>query len=394
MKGVPAAVVGERIRECGGAIGEVSDSYTGGGGSHPVGTGQEADPTDRAPEAMPSPLAPRFLWPGTVGPSSGTPDRRRGSVRRTVSLDLVRPDGLEGVLVMEGRGRDLATMPDGTAAELARTTVRVVVDFMGERQVLAISSDPVEPALAGLVGGSSTTGFRAAAGAAVPELRQSGSLLYQLLDDVPMGVMISGGVLDRNGVRLPRVGPASLPAPNICAGWVPEGLMTRLVMETGEPGLVGIGPPVPVLASTDPDAWHEMPPLMPTSMRRRRRLDVAPSHRFPEVLEVAGLLRDSYAEPDGSESGVHEYTLTATVDRRDLVVLTAEATPRVLPGPDCPAAAASAGWLVGRHTGELRDWIREQATGPATCTHLNDALRTLGDLGRLVSLIPSEIGER
>ncbi len=111
-------------------------------------------------------------------------------------------------------------------------------------------------------------------------------------------------------------------------------------------------------------------------------------------MDVAGLLRDSYAEPDGTESGVHEYSLTATVDRRDLVVLTAEATPRVLPGPDCPAAAASAGWLVGHHVDELRDWVREQATGPATCTHLNDALRTLGDLGRLMSLMPSEAAER
>jgi Protein of unknown function (DUF2889) len=369
----------------------VSDGPTGGGRAHLEGS-RAADQPEHAAGALP-PLAPRFLWPGTVGPSTGTPDRRPGSVRRTVSLDLVRPDGLEGVLVMEGRGRDLATRPDGTATVLARTTVRVVVDFMGDRHVLDITSDPPEPALAGLVGGSTTSGFRAAATAAVPEDRRSGSLLYQLLDDVPIGVMISGGVLDRNGVRLPRVGPARLPAANICAGWVPEGLMTQLVIERGEPGLVGIGPPVPGLASADADAWHDMPPLSATSMRRRRRLDVAPSHDSPEVLEVTGLLRDSYAEPDGSESGVHEYTLTATVDRRDLVVLTAEATPRVLPGPDCPAAAASAGWLAGHHVDELRDWVREQATGPATCTHLNDALRTLGDLGRLVSLLPPEVAE-
>ncbi len=370
----------------------MSDKQTGGMWSHLDGS--HADDTTGHGADGPPPLAPRFLWPGTVGPSRGTPERRPGSVRRTVSLDLVRPYGLEGVLVMDGRGRDLATLPDGAARELARATMRVDVDFMGERrEVLALTSDPPEAALAGLVGRSSSAGFRAAAAAAVPEHRRIGSLLYQLLDDVPMGVMISGGVLDRNGVRLPRVGPAKLPAANICAGWVPEGLMTRLVIERGEPGLVGIGPPVPVLTSADADAWHDMAPLLSTSMRRRRRLDVAPSSESPDVVDVAGLLRDSYAEADGSESGVHEYTLTATVDRRDLVVLTAEATPRVLPGPDCPAAAASAGWLVGRHVDELRDWVREESTGPATCTHLNDALRTLGDLGRLVSLMP-ETAER
>jgi hypothetical protein len=334
------------------------------------------------------PMAPRFLWPGTAGPARDIPDRRAGSVRRTVNVDLVRPDGLDGVLVIDARGRDLVTLADGTAEELDRATLRVEVDFMGDRQVLAITSDPPEPALAGLVGGNSTAGFRGVVAAAVPDHHRSGSLLHQLLDDVPVAVMISGGVLDRNGVRLPRVGPASLPLINVCAGWVPEGLMARVVAKTGEPGLVGIGPPVPPLASDDADAWHDMPPLAPLSMRRRRLLDLAPSAEAPDRLAVIGLLRDSYMEPDGFESGVHEYGFSATVDRHDLVVLEAEATPRVLPGPDCAVAAASAANLVGRDAGELRDWIRQQGGGPATCTHLNDALRTMGDLGGLAQRLP------
>ena len=126
----------------------MSDRTTGGGQAHLEG-GRAADQPEHAAGAL-APLAPRFLWPGTVGPSSGTPDRRRGSVRRTVSLDLVRPDGLEGVLVMEGRGRDLATRPDGTATVLARTTVRVVVDFMGDRHVLDITRRLSSPSSLGV----------------------------------------------------------------------------------------------------------------------------------------------------------------------------------------------------------------------------------------------------
>ena len=43
--------------------------------------------------------------------------------------------------------------------------------------------------------------------------------------------------------------------------------------------------------------------------------------------------------------------------------------------------------IVDPDTGELRSHVRHEFRGVATCTHLNDALRALGDLWSLVDLL-------
>ena len=68
-----------------------------------------------------------------------------------------------------------------------------------------------------------------------------------------------------------------------------------------------------------------------------------------------------------------------TVDRA-ATVTRIDTNPRVLPAPECPAAAASAQRLVGCSLGQLREHVASSFTGTSTCTHLNDALRALGDL--------------
>ena len=65
---------------------------------------------------MTSVLHPRH---GIHAPTSGTPERAPGSVRRTETMDMVRPDGLLGPLVLTGRARDMRTGLDGVAAVLA-----------------------------------------------------------------------------------------------------------------------------------------------------------------------------------------------------------------------------------------------------------------------------------
>jgi hypothetical protein len=56
----------------------------------------------------------------------------------------------------------------------------------------------------------------------------------------------------------------------------------------------------------------------------------------------------------------------------------------VLPWQECPAALGSAGRINGMAVGELRNRIRTEFVGTSTCTHLNDTLRALGDLGALL----------
>ena len=51
------------------------------------------------------PLPPRL----TANPA---PPRRAGSLRRTASIDVAWPDGLEGARILHGRARDVLT-PEG-----------------------------------------------------------------------------------------------------------------------------------------------------------------------------------------------------------------------------------------------------------------------------------------
>ena len=50
-------------------------------------------------------------------------------------------------------------------------------------------------------------------------------------------------------------------------------------------------------------------------------------------------------------------------------------------------ALASADRTVGRRLDELRDLVRAEFRGTATCTHLNDALRSLADLSAMRALL-------
>ena len=92
-------------------------------------------------------------------------------------------------------------------------------------------------------------------------------------------------------------------------------------------------------------------------------------------------------DPDGEETVVHEYSLEGTVDasRGRMVALAARA--HVLPWMECPGALASAGRLVGMPFDGLRSTVRRDFTGTSTCTHLNDMLRSLSDVGALVDEI-------
>ncbi|MEV5548281.1 DUF2889 domain-containing protein [Streptomyces sp. NPDC052309] len=111
-------------------------------------------------------------------------------------------------------------------------------------------------------------------------------------------------------------------------------------------------------------------------MRRQRCLDVLPG----EVISAESLFRDSHLAADGCATVIHEYEVRARLAPETWRVLDAVATPRVLPWPECPAAAGSAGRLVGRDLREVCQEVRTDFRGSSTCTHLNDQLRSLGDV--------------
>ncbi len=313
---------------------------------------------------------------------------------------MLRPSGIDAELVLVGRGRDLATAPDGATRVLATAEVEAVIDYVDAQRVTEISSTPAISDLQQLVGRSASTGFRAAIDKAVAGHDVVGHLVYQLLDDLPVATLISGyapqharaqsGTWADEQKRKPLqktapAGLAMLQQADLCAGWKAGGTIMQGFAENNPP--VVTGPDAPSLDDgDDPLAWHELPgPLPVQGMRRRRRIDVLSVADGPSgqaLWSFDAHFRDSYCDDEG-ETVVHEYTVVGHVDAATQVVLDAEATPRVLPWFECPEAAASAGRLAGRALDSLRAGVRAEFLGATTCTHLNDMLRALADVGIL-----------
>ncbi|HVW42940.1 MAG TPA: DUF2889 domain-containing protein [Amycolatopsis sp.] len=323
---------------------------------------------------------------GIHEPTTGTPDRARGSVRRTATTDMVRPDGLTGPLLLRGRARDLVTTSDGTAVVTGEASCRGEVDYLEGRALRALETDPARPALRAVLGVPVASGFRAAVLEADPDLPEENGLLNLLLDDFPVTTLVSGHAVGA-GLRADgRALPLSVGRPmfgrNECAGFADGGTIMNAVDSDGRAPSV-TGPAAPPVTEGDEDGWHALDPLPPHAMRRWRRIDVGTDGR------VDVFYRDSYVRPDGLETIVHEYTIEALVDPAEGRVLSCEAVPRVLPWVECPAAADSARRLAGLPLEGLRPHVRGTFTGTTTCTHLNDTLRGLEDVPALLRVVAS-----
>jgi len=304
---------------------------------------------------------------------------------------MLRPDGITRDLLLVGRGRDIATTAGGGARVLAESSAQLRVDYLDGRRISELRTDPRLEELSSLVGAKAASGFRARLAEVAPAEQRARSLLHLLLDDVPGAALVSGYAVGAAGASPPPAKSGYTPVPDLCAGWRTGGTIMLEIGKSGRPPLV-TGPPAPPLISDeDPLAWHPMPPLPPTGMRRQRCLDLVPGEAGAPVT-VISLFRDSHCDAGGDQTVIHEYEVQAQVDPADWRVLEIVATPRVLPWQECPAAAGSASRLVGRTVHELRSEVRVEFTGTSTCTHLNDQLRSLADLvalGDYLDVAPS-----
>ena len=263
-------------------------------------------------------------------------------------------------------------------------TARLDVQTEGPQKLIrTITADPPVAGLQDLEGISVTRGFRKAAATNLTLVE--GSALALLLDDLPAAALVSGSARLRATLEttggLPGFAATELPV--VCIGRRTDGVMAQRRRE-GRP-LLGQGPPAGVLDQpVDPLDWPAEPALPTYGMRRMRRVDVA--IRDGEIV-VDSHFRDSFQESSGVESSVHEYEVLVTAGVNDLLVRTIQVRPRVLPGPDCPGAVASAQAVVGQPLQQLRQFVRGQLTDDSVCTHLNDQLRSLADVPALVAAL-------
>jgi hypothetical protein len=315
-------------------------------------------------------------------------------VRRTTTVDLLRPDGPLGVLAVECRGRDLVVAPDGSHLVAGGASCSAAVDFLPRQALTGIRTHPDRPQLQELLGVTVGPGFRRRVGEVVPQEVADQTLLHLLLDDLPGAVLVSGYSVQTAEPETARSmhEPAAFMAgrADLCAGFRTDGTMLVGLRRDGILPVV-TGPPAPDLdRDAPPDSWHPIPELEAHGVRRRRRLDIVEG----DVLRANAMFRDTHRSAAGIETVIHEYTLDVELDPGELRVLAIQATPRVLPWVECPVAARSAETLVGRTTGDLRSWVRTQLLGTSTCTHLNDLLRSLSDVDHLVSLMRSGLSGR
>ena len=321
-------------------------------------------------------------WLSPLGLSSGTPLRRPGSVRRTTSVDILWPDGIGDDLDLVGVGRDLLTKPDGEAEVLATATTRVSV---ASGMVQRIRSTPAID-VDGLLG-VKAKGFRRSLDVVHPSLGSDGSLVGLLLDEVPVTTLISRAA-PRFVARSVHPQHALQPITDICAGWIAGGVREIALRSGALPDRIGsVETP---LDSDDALAWHEMGELREGCLRRRRRLDV---WRQADSVLVEGVFRDIMQETDGSRTVIHEYVFGLTAHAVTHEVQAVGVEGRALPNSDCPAAIASAQRIVGLQLEDLRGHVRAEFDGPSTCTHLNDSLRSLGDVHALLSSLPDPRGQ-
>ena len=139
-------------------------------------------------------LDPRL---GTTAPTSSTPARRPGSIRRTSTFDSIRPNGLDREVVQVGRARDLYTAPDGSSRRVASAELDLRTEYTDGPIVQSLRLTPDAAGLDALVGRRASTGFRAVIDEAVDVPR--GSLGYLLLDEVPAATLVSGYAVAARG---------------------------------------------------------------------------------------------------------------------------------------------------------------------------------------------------
>jgi len=293
-------------------------------------------------------------------------------------------------LAMEGAARDLRTDPgaagDGPGHGTVLAEVHVSAGFDISRRLESLATTPAAAWTDAVIGTRAGGGFRRHLQEVVPP-EEAGSLLRQVLDDMPAAALISGYGLMRMARRAGHHPSALTPAgaldrmADLCSGWRTGGTAVASIA-------AGLGvpmqdcPPAPRPTTGDRDAWHDIGPLEMDWMRRRRCVDVRVER--DGTFAIWAMFRDTVGEGGGDEVVLHEYTVR--VGGVDGVVGSVVAEPRVLPFPECPAAADAVGALVGSEVRSLARVVPDTLIGIASCTHLNDLLRALGGVGGLLPL--------
>jgi hypothetical protein len=293
------------------------------------------------------------------------------------------PGGRGTTTRLDGRARDLLSPAEGEPVVVDEGSFSA--DIGPDRTIAEITVEPHRDGAESLVGARSGGGFRAALDESLPGEGQAGTPLYLILDDIAGSSLIAGFAwLRRDRLRgalaVVTDQGAYRSMEGTCAGFRAGSSADDLDVRFRQ----NVAPTPPLADPSDAWSWHALDLVPPVAMRRSRRIDV---WRTKDGFAVDAMFRDSTWEPDGTEVVVHEYRIDAAVDATTGELRSISAEPRVLPYPECPAAAPNVAWLVGEPVRALRSSVLARLRGDDCCTHLNDALRALAEVPVLMGVL-------
>ena len=316
-----------------------------------------------------------------------SPLRPPRSIRRTSSLETNWPDGQSGNLRLVGRARDAVTGETG-GAPIVCAMDAFEAELQWDRTIMAITSRPMRENIGRLVGARGGGHLRSALEELLPDERRSATPLHLILDDISGASLVAGWAWSRwnpewrGGIEAAAAtdssAPMRRPMEGVCMGFRPGS--SALSMDGSIRSNMNPAQVVDLPHPDDPQGWHPLSVQEGAAMRRARRIDVW----VDGLIHVDSTFQDSATDPSGGRVAIHEYGLTATADPVTLELLSLTPDPRVLPFPECPAAVANAQRMVGTRLTDLREKVLVELKGTAGCTHLNDVLRSLAEVGALV----------
>lgn len=330
-------------------------------------------------------------------PFGPSPQRRPGSIRRTMTVEVDWPegDGLRGRF--QGRARDIMT-PAGGGAPVVLAEDAIEGRFGDRRTITDVASIPPRADVATLSGERAGSNLRSAIDRVLHVERVSGAPLYLLLDDLAGASLVCmWGFARWNPTYLQEqrekaaaggegLNIASMEG--VCIGFRPGS--TALLHKPGE-GAPNSAMVSPLPNPADPEGWHAFALDGDFSnFRRARLIDI---WRENGTIHVEAYFQDSSSLPGTQmREAIHEYRLRATADAATGMLLTLEATPGTLPHAECPAAMVNMTVVLGTPMTELRETVLDRLKRTAGCTHLNDMIRSLAEAPVLAGKLPAPAG--
>ncbi|MFT5222684.1 MAG: hypothetical protein ACI867_000989 [Glaciecola sp.] len=310
-------------------------------------------------------------------PALRTPAASPGAFRRTThvaagpSAGQSYGEGIEVTRDLHGACRDVraATQETGRHEVLDEASITGHLDVERAMVHLAMSGGEVPHAL---IGQAALPGLRGLVTQHVHDVSTAASAV--LLDLGIGGTLAAYGRMQAG--RKAGQSTAQVVRPGIvdrlgdsCRGWARDGAVVRNL-------LAGVQQPrslPPVVIDPDQQQWHDLGPLPPGWVRRRRRIDVATRNDGTTILAA---FRDSWVDDEDIQHSLHEWELHLELDVHSTVVH-AQATPRSLPFGSCPLVASEVPGILGVPIDGLRHRTRDVMGGVHGCTHLNDLLSTI-----------------